>query len=387
MKPAAGPPGRLERELAPNSGARGAGKLLAGPQVATIFFSAVLFAATGALAGTGAPDVSRFVVSALALGALTALVGEALEQVGRHLRAGATGLLQATLGNLPELLFSVFALRAGLTALVQAALIGSLLSNLLLVLGTAFIFGALRHGAQSFEPEAPRMTVALLTLAVGSLAVPTLASRLDTPAARHSVGLSEAVAAVLLVVYLASVPFWLRGGPPGSAGRPTAKTVQATAAAPAGAWPLPLGILVLAGATGASAAVSDWFVGALEPATRSLGLSQGFTGLVVVAIASNAVEHAAGVRFAWKARPDYAISTILNSPLQIALLLIPFLVLVSPALGSAHLLLVFPPLLVGALAISTVAVGIVIYDGEYSWLEGVLLVALYAIVAAAFWWG
>jgi Ca2+:H+ antiporter len=108
---------------------------------------------------------------------------------------------------------------------------------------------------------------------------------------------------------------------------------------------------------------------------------------VIVAVASNAVEHAAGVWLAWKARPDYAVSTILNSPLQIALLLTPVLVLISPALGPAHLVLVFQPMLVAALAVATLAVAIVIYDGEYSWLEGVSLVALYVIVASAFWWG
>ncbi len=144
-------------------------------------------------------------------------------------------------------------------------------------------------------------------------------------------------------------------------------------------------VLVVAGV--ASAAVSDWFVSSLVPATRSLGISPEFTGLVIVAIASNAVENFAGVRFAWKARPDYAISTILNSPLQIALFLTPVLVLVSAFIGPQQLTLVFPPLLVAALAVAVVVVAVVVYDGEYSWLEGVALIALYVIVAAAFWWG
>jgi Ca2+:H+ antiporter len=152
-------------------------------------------------------------------------------------------------------------------------------------------------------------------------------------------------------------------------------------------WPVGLALGVLAGAGLASGAVSDWFVTALTPATRSLGISPMFTGLVIVALASNAVENAAGIRFAWKARPDYAISTILSSPLQITLLLTPVLVLISPLLGPAHLTLVFPPLLVVALAVAVVVVAIVVYDGEYSWLEGVALIALYVIVAAALWWG
>lgn len=366
--------------------------LVSPSQRVVISASVALLVASGGLVAAGAADIPRFVVSALALAALAGLVGEFLEQLGRHLRPGPTGLIQASLGNLPELLVAIFALRAGLTTVVQAALIGSVLANLLLVLGLAFLTGAARHGTQAFEPEAPRMTVALLTLAVGSLAVPTLAARLDTPAAHHTAGLSQATAVVLLVVYIASIPFWLsRGAPEPKADRASRRAAEPKSAQPvntaSGLWPLWLVVIILAAAAGATAAVSDWFVSALEPATKTLGISPAFTGLVIVAIASNAVENAAGVRFAWRARPDYAISTILNSPLQIALLLTPFLVLLSPALGPTHLLLVFPPLLVSALAIATVTVAIIVYDGEYSWLEGVSLMALYAIVASALWWG
>lgn len=360
---------------------------------------AALVAASGAAAAAGAPDIARFAISGLALAALAALVGQALDQIGLRLRPGPTGMLQATLGNLPELLFSIFALRAGLVKVVEAALIGSVLGNLLLVLGVAFAFGAARHGTQRFDPEAPRMSLTLLVLAVASMAVPTLAVRLNTPVARHAGAISDVAAVVLLAVYVVSIPFWLFGAPSRPDGKPAHETAQALAArkahAPASArpsrrgvtWTLPVTLGLLVAATAASAPVSDWFVAALEPATRSLGITPAFTGLVIVAVASNAVEHAAGVWLAWKARPDYAVSTILNSPLQIALLLTPVLVLISPALGPAHLVLVFQPMLVAALAVATLAVAIVIYDGEYSWLEGVSLVALYVIVASAFWWG
>jgi Ca2+:H+ antiporter len=385
-------------------------------------------AAAAVLEATGAPDIARFAVSALALATLAVLVGEAIEQIGERLGPGPTGLLQSSLGNLPELLVAVFALRAGLTSVVQAALVGSVLGNVLLVLGVAFLSGGARHGTQRFDPEAPRMLVTLLILAVASMLVPTLAARLDTPAVHHAASLSDAAAVVLLVVYLASIPFWLSGGPePSRPGQAQASGAQAsgaqasgaqasgaqasgaqasgaqasgaqasgaqrppqrpTPAAPGQRWPFGLAIGLLTGAAVASGAVSDWFVSALAPATRSLGISPAFAGLVIVAVASNAVENAAGIRFAWKARPDYAISTILNSPLQIALLLTPVLVMVSPAIGPAHLTLVFPPLLVAALAVAVVVVAIVVYDGEYSWLEGVALIALYAIVATAFWWG
>ncbi len=346
----------------------------------------VLTVAAGVLPVVGTPEVARFAVSAMALAALATVVGQAIEQVGEHLGPGPTGLLQSSLGNLPELLVGLFALRQGLTAVVRAALVGSVLGNVLLVLGLAFVSGGIRHGPQRFRPEAPRMLITLLTLAVAAMLVPTLAVRLDTPAVHHAAALSDIAAVVLLAVYLASIPFWLSGGPdrPRDRRRSTLKQPPQPSTA---AWPVGLGVGVLAGAAVASALVSDWFVAALTPATKSLGISPVFTGLVIVAIASNAVENVAGIRFAWKARPDYAISTILNSPLQVALFLTPVLVLLSPVLGPAHLTLVLPSLLLAAIAVAVVVVAVVIYDGEYSWLEGVALIALYVLTAAAFWWG
>jgi len=373
--------------------------LLRPSQRLAIVAAGILVAVTAALDAGGAPHVVVFLVAGLGLAALAALVGQSIEQIGERLGPGPTGLLQSSLGNLPELLVGIFALRAGLTAVVQAALVGSVLGNVLLVLGAAFVSGGVRHGTQRFDPEAPRMLVTLLTLAAAATLVPTLASRLDTPAVHHTAGLSDVTAVVLLLVYAASIPFWLGGGPqspshgeqqpPAGPGAP-AEERSTTGPAPARTaelWPLGLAVALLAGASVASGAVSDWFVSALTPATRSLGISPAFTGLVIVAIASNAVENVAGVRFAWKARPDYAISTILNSPLQITLFLTPILVLTSPLIGPAHLTLVFPPLLVAALAVAVVVVAIVVYDGEYSWLEGVALIALYLIIAASFWWG
>jgi len=348
--------------------------------------AAVLTAAAGALETVGSPEVVRFIVSAMALAALAAVVGQAIEQVGERMGPGPTGLLQSSLGNLPELLVGLFALRQGLITVVRAALVGSVLSNVLLVLGVAFVSGGIRHGPQRFRPEAPRMLITLLTLAVAAMLVPTLAVRLDTPAVHHAAALSDIAAVVLLLVYLASIPFWLSGGP--GPARTNQRKDGAVAAQPgAQGWPIRLGVGVLAGAAVASALVSDWFVAALTPATRTLGISPVFTGLVIVAIASNAVENVAGIRFAWKARPDYAISTILNSPLQVALFLTPVLVLLSPVLGPAQLTLVMPSLLLAALAVAVLVVAVVTYDGEYSWLEGVALVALYALIAAAFWWG
>jgi Ca2+:H+ antiporter len=344
--------------------------------------TAVVLSVVAGLVALAAPrNVATFAVSGAALAALAALVGLSIEQVGERLGPGATGLLQSGLGNLPELFVGIFALRAGLVGVVRAALVGSILANALLVLGIAFVAGGLRHGTQHFASESPRMIGTLLLVAVAALLVPTLAAKLHTPAVAHQEGLSDASAVVLILVYLTSIPFWLRGG------TVTGPDDQTRRESDGEAWPIGLAVGLLALGSLGAAFVSDWFVGALEPATRSLGLSDTFTGLVIVAIASNAVENASGIRFAVKSRPDYAVSSILNSPLQIALLLTPALVLASRLVGSGELTLVFPPLQVAALAVAVVVVIVVVYDGESNWLEGVALIGLYGIIAAAFWWG
>jgi Ca2+:H+ antiporter len=354
-------------------------------QRAIVIAALVLTAAAGAAQYAGGGQVLRFVVSGLALAGLAAVVGQSIEAMGEKLGPSPTALIQSTLGNLPELFVGIFALRAGLTGVVRAALAGSVLGNVLLILGMTFVAGGLRHGTQKFDPEEPRLNATLLLLAVAALLVPTLAHGLNTPAAPHSGRLSDVAAVVLLVVYASSVPFYLRRRSPTT----TPEPAPATVARPGdlSSWPLRLSVALLGLASLGAAFVSDWFVGALSAATRSLGLSQTFTGLVVVAIASNAVEHVVGIRFALRAKPEFAISTTLNSPLQVALLLTPVLVLVSNVVGPTKLTLVFPPLLVAALAVSAVVVVSIIFDGEYNWVEGVALVGLYLIIAASFWWG
>lgn len=351
-------------------------------QRAITLVGAVLTVFAGAAEYGGGGETLRFVISGLALAGLAAIVGQAIEAVGERLGPSATGLLQSTLGNLPELFVGIFALRQGLTGVVRAALVGSVLGNVLLVLGCAFLAGGIRHGSQRFDPEEPRLNATLLLLAVAALLVPTLAHHLNTPAAGHDNTLSNVAAIVLLVVYAASVPFYLRRQS-SPVGAPAARPEPVTA----NSWPIGVSVGLLAGGSLGAAFVSDWFVAALKPATHSLGLSQTFTGLVVVALASNAVEHAVGIRFAFRAKPEFAISTTLNSPLQVALLLTPVLVLASNAVGPAKLTLVFPPLLVAAMATASLVVVSVIYDGEYNWVEGVALVGLYVIIAASFWWG
>jgi len=322
-----------------------------------------------------------FVVAGAALALLAALVGQATEQLGSYMGSGATGVLQSAFGNLPELFVGIFALRAGLIGVVQAALVGSILGNSLFVLGLAFFFGGLRHGTQRFGSGAPRRISNLTLLAVAALAVPTLVYGLHTPAAAHEDGLSIASAAILLIVFIASIPFSLEGGATRLPDGPQELQKEAVA------WPLWLIIVVLVGAGVGSAFVSDWFVNALTPAITFLHISQAFTGLVIVALAGNAVENVVGVQFAIRNQSDFAISVILNSSLQVALGLIPFLVILSFFIGGAHLTLVMPPLLVAALGLTAILSTVIVYDGESNWLEGLTLIGLYGIIAISFWWG
>lgn len=319
-----------------------------------------------------------FLVSAGALSLLAALVGQATEQVGERLGSGATGVLQSALGNLPELFIGIFALRSGLIVVVQSAIVGSILGNSLFVLGLAFLAGGLRHGTQHFPAQAPRMIANLTLLAVAALIIPTLTAGLHTPAAGHEDGLSIACAIILLIVFIASIPFSLQGGP---------EKLPDQEANLVNPWPIWFAVMILVIAGVGSAFVSDWFVAALTPAISILHISQAFTGLVIVALAGNAVENVVGVQFSLRNQSDFAISVILNSSLQVALGLTPVLVILSFIIGSTHLTLVMAPLLVASLALAAILSTVIIYDGESTWLEGIALIGLYGIIAVSFWWG
>lgn len=345
---------------------------------ATLLIAMVTTVLSGIFHVLGLPPLLVFVVSGVGLAVLAALIGQAIDQLGQRLSAGATGVLQSALGNLPELFIGIFSLRAGLVALVQAALIGSVLANSLLVLGLALFVGGVKNGTQHFQAEAPRAITTLTLLAVAALIVPTLAVGLHTPAAAHASALSLACALLLLVVFAASIPFSLGGG---------ASSVPLEAKDSAAAWPMSLTVAILLVAAIAAAFVSEWFVDSLTPTIELLHISQTFTGLVIVAIAGNAVENVVGVRLAAANKSDYALSIILNSSLQVALGLTPILVVLSYLVGGAALTLVMPAMLLVVLGLAAVLGLIAIYDGETNWLEGVALMGLYGIIGAAFWWG
>jgi Ca2+:H+ antiporter len=314
--------------------------------------------------------VAAFAVATVALAGTAWIVSFATEQVGERLGPAATGLLQATLGNLPELFVVIFALRAGEQAVATSAIIGSLFANALLVLGVVIVTGALRarDGVMRFDPRAPRDASTLLLVCVFIIVIVGLALSGGGLTHHHVRTISAVAAVLLLVVYLAWVIPYVRADSDARHGSASVRIGLVPA------------LTLLVGAGLGAAFVSDWFIDALRPAIHRLGVSQAFAGLVIVAIAGNAVEHVAGVVLAARRRSDLAIAVVVNSVAQIAAFLFPALVLISLTM---HTTLTFSlrPIYIGALGVSAIVVWQITDDGEGHIYEGLALVATYLVLA------
>lgn len=320
------------------------------------------------------PAVPRFVVATLALAGLAWVVSFATEQLGERFGPAITGMLQSTLGNLPELFVVIFALQKSELVVAQTAIVGSIFANALLVLGLVIVVGARRapDGVMRFSHRLPRDTATLLLVAVFIILLLGLSLGTHDPASHHVKAISVVGAISLLIVYVTWVVPYLRAdAAPGSAEseRPGAPRLSLTAT---------IVLLLIAGV--AAAFVSDWFIAALAPAIEQLHISQAFAGLVIVAIAGNAVENTAGLVLAWKGRSDLAISVVKNSVAQIAAFLFPLLVLISFLLATT-LTFALAPVYIGALLVMALAMWQVTADGEAAAFEGYALVALYVILA------
>jgi Ca2+:H+ antiporter len=341
----------------------------------------LLIAALATLAGVANyrawAAVPRFCLATLALAGLAWVVSFATEQLGERFGPGVTGMLQSTLGNLPELFVVIFALQKGELVLAQTAIVGSVLANALLVLGLVIVVGARRapDGVMRFSRRLPSDTATLLQVTVFIIVLLGLSLAAHDPASHHVKAISVVGAICLLVVYVAWVVPYLRSYRARGAG----DTPGAGRSGPRAGLALTLVLLLAAG--GGSAFVSEWFIDALAPAIAQLKLSQAFAGLVIVALAGNAVENTAGVVLACKDRYELAISVVKSSVAQIAAFLFPLLVLVSFALATT-LTFALAPVYIGALALAALAVWQVTGDGEAVVFEGLALVALYVILAA-----
>ncbi len=352
--------------------------------------------------------VPRFAIATVALAGLAWVVSFATEQLGERYGPAVTGTLQSTLGNLPELFVVIFALQKGELIVAQTAIVGSILANALLVLGLVIVVAARRSpdGVMRFSKRLPRDTATLLYVTVFIIVLLGLSLSAHDPASHHVKSISMVGAICLLVVYATWLAPYLRSDvAPGSAGEaagagggrapeesraPVGGEARGEGRAPADgealathgprlSLRLTLALLFTAGT--ASAFVSDWFVNALSPAIVQLHISQAFAGLVIVAIAGNAVENTAGLVLAWKGHTDLAISVVKNSVAQIAAFLFPLLVLISVTLATT-LTFTIAPVYIGALALTALALAQITGDGEAAEFEGWALIALYVILGA-----
>ncbi len=319
----------------------------------------------------GFSESVAFVLAALALAGQAWVVGFATEQLGMRFGPAITGTLQSTVGNLPEFFVVVFALQARATTVAETAILGSILVNALLVLGLVLVVGALRAptGIMRFSPRLPNDT-ATLTLAASFLIVLLgVVNFSHNSADLHTRTISVVGAVVLLVVY----GTWMRGYLR-SDERPAAEQLEPPRIGLAAS-----AVLLVAAGVG-SAFVSDWFVHALEPTIRAWHLSQAFAGIVIVAIAGNAVENVAGIYLAYKGKSDLAISVVKNSVAQLAAFLYPALVLVS-LLTASSLTFALAPVYVAALLGTAIMMWQITGDGEATPFEGVALIAMYVVLA------
>jgi Ca2+:H+ antiporter len=343
--------------------------------IAAAVFALVVVA--GVLHYTDAPPVAVFVLSGVALGGVAWAIGVATESVGARFGPAVTGVLQSTLGNLPELFIVLFSLSAGELVVAQFSILGSLFANALLVLGLAIAAGATtaRGPVMRFEKRLPNDTATLLLLAIFLIALLGLSDQVGDRASKHQVAISVVGAICLLVVYCA----WLFGYL-----RADIKSERALEEPTHAVVPFRWALALLATAGVAAAFVSEWFVDAIDPAVAKLGISKAFTGLVIVAIAGNAVENVVAVQLAIKGKSDLAISVVKNSVAQIACFLFPVLVLVS-LLFDEQLTFVINPVFIGALALTAIAVWQITGDGEAVLFEGLALIALYVVLATLVW--
>jgi Ca2+:H+ antiporter len=317
----------------------------------------------------GFSSVAAFVLATVALAGMAWLVSFATEQTGRRFGPGATGVMQSTLGNLPEFFVVLFALGAGQLVVAETALIGSIVVNALLVLGLVIIAGArrARDGVMRFSTKLPNDTATLLLISTFIIILIALTHTGGDQARHHAKTISIVGAVAILLVYGWWLTQYLRSDVAPQemepARVPTAVSV----------------VLLAAGGVG-SAFVSDWFVHALTPTIHTLHLTKAFAGLVIVAIAGNAVENVAGIFLAAKGRSELAISVVKNSVAQIAAFLYPALVLVS-LLTATTLTFSLSPVYAGALFGTAVIIWQVTGDGEATGFEGAALIAAYVILA------
>ncbi len=332
---------------------------------------------------THAPAVWIFIISALALLPLAGWMGKATEELAA--RAGSTvgGLLNATFGNAAELIIAIVALNAGKIEVVKASITGSILSNLLLVLGLSVFLGGLRYNTQRFNAHGATIAASMLTLTLVAFLMPAffdMAERTYFGVADPSqadINLSVVVSVVLIIIYIGNIFFSLKTHKDLISGISDDDHHEAT-------WSVAKAVGVLAAATVGVAVMAEFLVGSLEEATKVLGLSEFFVGIILIPLVGNAAEHFAAITFAIKNKMDLAVNIAVGSSIQVALLVAPLLVLIGFFSGKPMDLVFSNPLELAALTAAILATNSVVKDGESNWLEGLMLLGVYFVVGCAF---
>ncbi|MBK8020670.1 MAG: calcium/proton exchanger [Chloroflexi bacterium] len=360
-----------------------------------VIYYMLVFAPVAVIARIANADpVIVFILSALGLIPLAKLIGEATEELAVYTGPKVGGLLNATLGNAAELIITIFAINAGLLDLVRASITGSIIGNLLLVLGLSLLMGGLRNGTQTFDRRTAGLNATLMVLAVLVLAIPSLFDRVLVEVPQSELLFSEGVALIAIILYGLSVLYSFTAGarpePPhgnsnGHAPHGAGETAGAREAAPVhqARWTVRFSVGALIIATIFTAIVSETLVGAVEPVVEALGLTEFFLGIIIIPLVGNIAEHLVAVQVAIKNKMELSLAVSIGSSLQIALFVAPVLVFASLLMGN-QLLLVFNDFELIALIGASLITALIALDGESNWLEGAMLMAVYLILALAF---
>jgi Ca2+:H+ antiporter len=342
----------------------------------SILLVAIPLAVIAKLVGWGSAWV--FIFSAVGVIPLAGYIGEATEILAVHAGPRVGGLLNATLGNAAELIITLFAVQAGLLDLVKASITGSILGNLLLVLGFSILAGGLKNGIQTFDKRQLGNHAVLLTMAVLALAVPSLFNQsVDSVGNSRTEYLSLGVALIMIVLYAIGLLYSLKFSN-------SSITYQVPERLEAeGKWPTWVALLVLAISTLGVIGLSELLVGAVEEVVVTLGLSEFFLGIILIPIVGNVAEHVVAVRVALKNKMELSVEIAVSSSLQIALFVAPVLVFLSLLMGHP-LTLIFNPFELIALGAAVLVSILVASDGESNWLEGATLLGVYLILGLAF---
>jgi Ca2+:H+ antiporter len=335
----------------------------------------VVFAASAAavaLDAAGSVGTGTFIVAGVALSGLAWLLGEATEQAGATVGPRTSALLNASFGNLPELVIVVLAINAGLDDVARASIVGSVIGNILLILGLSLVLGGWRNGVQTFNERLATTNSLMLVLAVAVLSLPTLFAH--SHPGTHSVDLlSRWTAGLLALSYAGYVYYTL-----------TAPGLRYSHQGEGEPWRRRQAIIVLCLTAVATGIVSEVLVDAIEPVVRAWGVPLTFIGLIVVPFLGNVAEHLSAVRLALRNNLDFSMAIAAGSGIQIALAAPAVAVVASIALGG-ELTLVFPTLELAALGIAALVSTLIARGGETNWLEGLQLLVIYTVVAVAFW--